>query len=58
MTVKTPVERQRTPDQVLSLLRLQPEITLAEVAQTIGRSLRTVERAAAKLQFEVKLRYL
>src|SRR5690606_31208388 len=45
--VKTPVQRQpRTPDQVLELLAEQPELTLAEVAQALNRSLRTVERAA------------
>lgn len=57
--VKTPVERrERTPEQVLSALRRQPELTLAEVAPIIGRSLRTVERAVAKLQAEGRLRYL
>jgi Fic family protein len=57
--VQTPVEKpQRTPDQILSLLCQQPQLTLAEVAQAIGRSLRTVERAAATLQANGKLRYI
>jgi Fic family protein len=56
--VETPVEKSpRTPQQILALLRRQPELTLAEVAQAIGRSLRTVERAAAKLQQENQLHY-
>ncbi|MDZ3799833.1 MAG: hypothetical protein U0T03_13695 [Xanthomonadales bacterium] len=57
--VETPVERRkRTPEAILSALRGQPELALAEVAQTIGRSLRTVERSAAKLQVEGGLRYI
>ena len=57
--VETPVERRkRTPEAILSALRGQPELALAEVAQTIGRSLRTVERSAAKLQVEGRLRYI
>jgi len=52
-----PPMRERTPDQIVSLLQQQPELTLAEVASAIGRSLRTVERAAAKLQADGKLRY-
>lgn len=58
-TVKTTVEKRgRTPEAILSTFRSQPELTLAEVAEVIGRSLRTVERAAAKLQAEGRLRYL
>lgn len=57
--VKTPVERrERTPEQVLAVLRRRPELTLAEVAHVIDRSLRTVERAVAKLQTEGRLRYV
>lgn len=56
--VKAPVERAaRTPQKILALLSQQPELTLAEVAQAIGRSLRAVERAVVKLQQENKLRY-
>jgi predicted ArsR family transcriptional regulator len=56
--VETPVEKSgKTSQQVLALLWRRPELTLAEVAQAIGRSQRAVERAAAKLQQENKLRY-
>lgn len=48
----------RTPDLILSLLERQPELTLAEVAQAIGRAQSTVERAVAKLQAGGRLRYL
>src|SRR3546814_17057819 len=47
---------QRTPDQILTLLRGQPELTLAEVADFIGRALSTVARAAARLQSEGRIR--
>ena len=47
----------RTPQQVLMLLRQQPKLTLTELAQAIGRSTRTVERIAALLQSEGKLRH-
>lgn len=67
MSVETPVEvsveiaarkqAAQAPQQVLNLLRQQPKLTLTEVAQAIGRSARTVERIAAKLQAEGKLRY-
>jgi len=56
--VETPVQKSiKTPQRILALLRQQPAMTLAEVAQAIGRSPRAVERAAAKLQQENKLRY-
>ena len=45
--VKTPVEtRVETPHRILELLRASPEMTLAEVAAVIGKSLSTVERAS------------
>lgn len=57
--VKTQVEpRPRTPEQILALLREQPGLTLAEVAQAIGRALSTVERAAARLQADGWLRHV
>ncbi len=46
-----------TPQQLLTLLRQQPKLTLAEAAQAIGRSARTLERVAALLQAEGKLRF-
>lgn len=58
MPVETAVRKRaaRTPRQILNLLRQQPDLTLAEVAQAIGRSPRTVERAVMALQAEGRLR--
>lgn len=53
--VKTPV---KTPVKILDYLRGHPEATLAEVANAIGKSKRAVERAAAKLNDENRLRYV
>ena len=52
--VKTRVE---TPTQILALLRIQPDLTLAEVAQALGRSVSAVERAVAKLKQQQRLSY-
>ena len=49
--------RVKTPQQILNLLREQPQLTLAEVAGTLGRAVSTIERAVAKLQADGKLRY-
>lgn len=47
---KTPVKVQvKTPVKILQLLSAQTELTLAEVAAHIGKSVSAVERAAAKL---------
>ena len=51
--VKTPV---KTPDAIVTLLRADPDLTLAEVAREIGKSLRAVERATAKLTAAGRLR--
>lgn len=57
--VKTRVQpKPRTPEQILSLLREQPELSLVEVAGVIGRAVSTVERAAARLQAEERLRHV
>jgi ATP-dependent DNA helicase RecG len=53
--VKTPV---KTPDRIVELLRANPHMTLIEVAGAIGKSLRAVERATAKLAVEGRLRYI
>lgn len=73
MSVETPVETGETPvetgrvpvetpvktsDRLLELLRADPHRTLAEVAEKIGKSQRTVERAAARLVDEGRLRYV
>lgn len=52
---KTPV---KTPVKILQLLSAQPELTLAEVATHIGKSVSAVERAAAKLQREGRLKFI
>jgi ATP-dependent DNA helicase RecG len=44
--------------QILVELRRHPESTLAEVAETIGKSVRAVERATAKLVKDGALRYV
>ena len=47
----------KTPDLVLQLLKERPEMTLAEVAEEIGKSLSAVERASAKLVKAGQLKY-
>jgi ATP-dependent DNA helicase RecG len=54
-TVKTPV---KTPDRIVELLRADPQMTLAEVAEEIGRSRRAVERATARLIDAGRLRFV
>ena len=54
-SVKTSV---KTSVAVLELLRQNPEMTLAEVAAEVGRSVRAVEMASAKLVKAGKLRYV
>ncbi|MDX2206065.1 MAG: ATP-binding protein [Gemmatimonadales bacterium] len=53
--VKTPV---KTPDRILDILASNPDLTLAEVAQSIGKSLSAVERASAKLAKQGRLRFV
>lgn len=58
-TGETPVETPvKTPEWLIGLLRGNPSMTLAEVAKEIGKSQRAVERAAAKLVREGRLRYI
>ncbi len=45
----------KTKDMILDLLNVNPEMTLSEVAEEIGKSLRTVKNATNKLQDEGKL---
>lgn len=52
---RTPVE---TPEKIIAALKIRPDLTLAELASTIGKSLRAVERATAKLVKEEKLRFV
>jgi len=56
---KKQVETQvKTPDQILQILDEKPEMTLAEVAQKIGKSLSAVERASSKLVKAGRLRFV
>ncbi|KEY57298.1 Fic family protein [Serratia sp. DD3] len=55
MRVETRVE---TSEQILVLLRAQPQLSLAEIAQHLGRAPSTIERAVAKLKRQHKLTYL
>lgn len=58
-SVKTSVKPgRRTADALLELLGRDPEMTLAEVAAAIGRSVRAVEMASAKLVKAGRLRHL
>ena len=54
-TVETTVE---TPDQILRMLDEKPDMTLAQVASKIGKSLRAVERASSKLVKAGRLRFV
>ena len=56
---KTPVETPvKTPVQILAALEANPELTLAALALSIGKSLSAVERATAKLVKEGKVRFV
>ena len=54
-SVKTSV---RTPMAILELLHRNPQMTLAEVAAELGRSVRAVEMASAKLVKAGRLRHV
>ncbi len=53
-TVETTVE---TADAIIRFIAEKPDITLAEIAAHIGKSVRAVERAAAKLKKEGKITF-
>lgn len=50
---KTPV---KTPVKILQLLQEKPDLSLAELAALMGKSVRTIERASANLVQAGKLR--
>lgn len=65
--VETPVETPvkvpspavgKTPERILAVLAAHPACTLAEVATRLGKSVRAVERAVARLRQEGRLRYV
>ncbi len=62
-SVKTSVEtrvetRAKTPVKILQLLQSHPEMTLAQVAANISKSLSAVERASSKLVKDGQLKYV
>ncbi|MFI4909809.1 MAG: ATP-binding protein [Steroidobacterales bacterium] len=48
----------KTADALLELLRKNPQMTLAEVAAAVGRSVRAVEMASSKLVKAGRLRFV
>ncbi|MEB8287665.1 Fic family protein [Aeromonas veronii] len=59
VSAKMSVEgRLKTPELIVNVLRLEPHLTLAEVAERIGKSARTVERSASALVKEGRLRFV
>jgi ATP-dependent DNA helicase RecG len=59
MPVEMPVEtRVKTPEKILAALNARPDLTLAGLASSIGKSLSAVERATARLVREEKLRFV
>ena len=57
--VETPVKtRAKTPEMILEALGAKPDLTLAELAISIGKSVSAVERASAKLVKEGRLKYV
>jgi ATP-dependent DNA helicase RecG len=58
-SVKTSVKASvKTADALLELLRKNPQMTLAEVAAAVGRSVRAVEMASSKLVKAGRLRFV
>ncbi|MBU3739357.1 MAG: winged helix-turn-helix transcriptional regulator [Rhodoferax sp.] len=51
--VKTPG---KTPDVVLALLRSNPGMTMAQLAQRLGKSVSAIERATKKLREQGRLK--
>ena len=50
--------RVKTPDVILQQLSANPNMTLAEVAKQIGKSVTTVERTVAKLKLQGRLAFI
>lgn len=48
----------KTPEAILQVFKENDSITLAEVADHIGKSVSAVERAAKKLRDQGKLKYV
>ncbi|MFM5624332.1 MULTISPECIES: winged helix-turn-helix transcriptional regulator [Aeromonas] len=59
MRVETQVEKRvKTPQAILAELAAEPTITLKQVAERIGKSTSTVERAVALLVKDGRLRFV
>ena len=59
MRVETQVEKRvKTPQAILAELAAEPTITLKQVAERIGKSTSTVERAVAVLVKDGRLRFV
>ncbi len=59
MRVQTRVHpRVQTPELILNLLSEHPQMSLADVAQQIEKSVSTVERAVAKLKIQGRLAFI
>jgi Fic family protein len=67
MPVKAPVETQvktlvetrvKTEDRLLAVFAAQPEVTLAEAASHLGKSVSAVERAVRRLRDSGRLRHV
>jgi ATP-dependent DNA helicase RecG len=48
----------KTPQALLELLRLQPQMSLAQAAGALGLSVRAIEMASAKLVKAGKLKHI
>lgn len=55
LDAKDKISELKTPDAILSLLAQTPDLTRQQLADTIGKDLRTIGRAITKLQREGKL---
>ena len=51
----SPEKRIKTPEQILALLSVHPQWALSDVAQSLGKSISAIERAAAKLKLQGRL---
>jgi ATP-dependent DNA helicase RecG len=54
----SPKTTEKTPDQIINLLRENPAMSLADVAEEIGKSLSAVERASSKLVKSGQIRHV
>ena len=48
----------KTSDKILQILKENPQMTLAEVGEVLGKSLSAVERASSKLTKAGLLKYV